>query len=215
MLKLIHTALDKIASFLFPAKCLGCRLGGEFLCMACRKKVRAPCAGVPPGLEKLLSYGNYENGILREALRRFKYHGTYDITPTFAEMLEELIRPHLGEAEGAVVIPIPISKERLRERGYNQAELLAQSLAEKISRPLENKVLLKIKNTPSQTSLSGRERILNVRDSFAVRNPEKISGREIILIDDISTTGATLSEAARVLKQAGAKKVIGLVVARG
>ena len=112
-------------------------------------------------------------------------------------------------------MPIPAHRARARERGYNQAELLARAFSEQISFPLDADILIKTKDTPSQISLKGRERLWNVKDSFGVQNAAALEGRTILLVDDISTTGATLSEAARVLKQAGAKKVIGLVVARG
>lgn len=99
-------------------------------------------------------------------------------------------------------------------RGYNQAELLAEKLSEKIFTPLRSDILAKIRNTTSQTELAGRERLFNMKNSFGVLKPDAIKNKKIILVDDITTTGATLSEAARVLKETGAREVIGLVVAR-
>lgn len=210
--------VEKLGELLFPARCLGCRKPGAYLCGLCLKSSRTKGREKIslPFVDKFFHYGAYEDKILREALRRFKYHGTYGLSRPLAEMLKELIKPQLSLApEKYFVIPIPASRERLRERGYNQAGLLAQSLAEKISLPCRDNILLKIKNTPSQISLKGRERLFNIKNSFAIQNAEAIQDQSIILIDDISTTGATLSEAARVLKHSGAREVIGVVVARG
>ncbi|MDP3784946.1 MAG: ComF family protein [bacterium] len=218
MPNLIHTLLDKISGILFPAKCLGCAKPGEFLCEICRKRAqrRAREKTSPLYLDRFLSYGLYRDRILREALRRFKYHGIHILSHPLSQMLHDLLKPGLSSLpKETLILPIPASPERRRERGYNQAELLAEGLSEKISLPCRADILLKIKNTPSQTSLSRRERLFNIKDSFTIQNPEELLGKTILLVDDISTTGATLSEAARVLKQAGAKEVIGLVVARG
>ena len=128
-------------------------------------------------------------------------HGTYDsVLSSFSSE--------------TLIVPIPMSKARKRERGYNQAELLAKALAEKTSFPGSSEILLKTRNTPSQVSLAGRERLTNLQNSFDVSDPNRVWGKTILLVDDISTTGTTLCEAARVLKNSGAKKVIGLVVAR-
>ena len=218
MFKLIHTISENFLSFLFPARCLGCKNPGELICTAClassRRKAREKTT--LPFLDKFYYHGFYQNDLLREALKRFKYHGTKGLSRPFAIVLHELLRPYLASlSENAVVVPVPSSPERARERGYNQAELLAKNLSEKISRPCLAEALLKTKNTPSQTGLSDAERIFNVKNSFAVAKPEAVAGRTVILVDDISTTGATLSETARVLKQAGAKEIIGLAVAKG
>ncbi len=218
MPNLIHTLLERLAELLFPARCLSCGLAGELICETCRKSARRRGNEKTslPHLDRIFSYGWYHDKTLQEALRRLKYHGTYAISHPLSEMLRDLLKINLSPLPpGVLILPIPAHRARARERGYNQAELLARSLAEKISLPLETDILLKTKNTPSQISLKGRERLLNVKDSFGVRNAAALEGRTILLVDDILTTGATLSEAARILKQSGAKEVIGLVVARG
>lgn len=218
MPSLIHIIGEKFFSLLFPDRCVGCKKYGELLCNPCLAKSRRKSNQKRPGsyLDRFYSWGAYEDKILREALRRFKYHGTYGFAHPFSAMLHDLIKPFLSSLPGeSIVVPIPMDPARKRERGYNQAELLAEKFSEKISLPLAADVLQKIKITPSQTSLSREERILNIKDSFGISNQEKIRNKNILLVDDISTTGATLNEAARVLKDAGAREVIGLVVARG
>tara|TARA_Y100000031_G_scaffold150898_2_gene191127 strand:- start:45246 stop:45656 length:411 start_codon:yes stop_codon:yes gene_type:complete len=114
-----------------------------------------------------------------------------------------------------LVIPIPLSKKRLRKRGFNQAELLAREFTMRdTSFTLSTNVLYKIKDTRSQTTLKNRtERMANVIDSFEARNAEKIKDKNIILIDDIYTTGATLNEARRILINAGARMVLCCTIA--
>lgn len=217
MNSLIHTAINRALSLIFPDNCVGCNKSKDLLCKDCSiraKKQRRERKSVL-FLDKLYYWGIYENKILRSALRRFKYHGTYRLADPFSDMLAELVKPDLYTfKENSLVIPIPAHEKRKSERGYNQAELLAQKFCEKTGLLLYTNILLKTKNTKSQTSLSGIERIFNVKNSFSVSNPELIKNKKIILVDDIITTGATFSEASRVLKEAGALEVAGLVVAK-
>ena len=122
----------------------------------------------------------------------------------------------IKNADDWLIIPVPLSKNRLKERGYNQAELIAEYFSEKIKIQICAGALMKTKDTPAQVSVKNRkERLKNLDGAFAVKNPELVEGKNIILIDDVSTTGATLREAKKTLKLAGAKKVLALVVARG
>lgn len=127
-------------------------------------------------------------------------------------LAEELAELELFENFGQpILVPIPISKSRLRERGYNQSELIAKNLSGFV---VETKILIKIKDTPRQARIENRQtRMQNVLGSFAVQNAELIQNRNIILIDDVATTGATLKEARKVLKNAGARKIIAFTFA--
>ena len=217
MNRLIHTVFGRVLELLFPDRCLGCGKKDELLCPACafETKKQSRHKNSILFLDKLCYWGLYEDKILSSALRRFKYHGTYGLAQPFSEMLKEIITPCLPPSGAeTLVIPIPAHLSRKNDRGYNQAELLAEKLAEKIQLPFNSEVLTKSRNTKSQTSLPSQDRIFNVKNSFIVTNPEIVKNKKIILVDDIVTTGATLSEAARVLKEAGAEEVIGLVVAK-
>ncbi len=143
-----------------------------------------------------------------------------------AEPLAELIYKRLREVRlrseiersrtSIIIIPIPLSRKRLRQRGYNQSELLGKFLSDKLSVKISSNVLYKTRETISQVEIKDRsKRLKNLQGAFEVKNPETIKNKSVILIDDIITTGATMAEASRVLKKAGAKKVIGLVVAKG
>ena len=116
-----------------------------------------------------------------------------------------------------IIIPIPATKKRERMRGFNQAKVLAEALHELLDKNeyfFDAKTLVRVRETVSQTKMASRRaRLANPRGSFAVLAPEKVSGRNIILVDDVSTTGATLSEAAKTLKRAGARDVFALTLA--
>jgi ComF family protein len=113
-----------------------------------------------------------------------------------------------------VLVPIPLTKKKLRWRGFNQAEEIAKEIAKFFKLTLISDCLIKIKETRDQTELSEKERKENVKGVFFVKNKEKIWEKNVLLIDDVFTTGATMEEAAKVLKEAGAKKIIGIVIAK-
>lgn len=139
---------------------------------------------------------------------------------TSAHYLMSQIMNQPANPEAWVLVPIPISNKRFRERGYNQAELLARAFQKALrentnySFPILNRVLKKVKSTQKQgTTESREERMLNMEGAFTVVQPEKVSGKCVILIDDVTTTGATLAEARRALIHAGAKQILAWTVA--
>lgn len=169
---------------------------------------------------------DYRHGAVKKSLWLFKYKGKKRLANIFAEILYEKILEELSDLSvmenfyNVILIPIPLSPRRYRERGYNQAELICRELIKindirhSVYFKLENNILIKIKNTEHQALIKDRQaRLKNLSGSFAVKNGDKIKGRNIILIDDITTTGATLSEARKILKQAGARKIIAFTVA--
>ncbi|MCX6738577.1 MAG: phosphoribosyltransferase family protein [Candidatus Parcubacteria bacterium] len=176
-----------------------------------------------PMINHTFSLWRYDHETVREALWELKYRGKRGLARDLAESLYDKILETLSEEElfqnpmeneglsaPYLIVPIPIHKKRRKERGYNQSELLAKELS-LLNPPLftlENKALFKTKATPSQVSVKDREkRLKNIKGSFIIKNPEKIIGKKVIIIDDIATTGATLSEARRLLIKSGAKKV--------
>jgi len=176
-------------------------------------------------LEKFNTYAlfDYKNKVLRKALWALKYRGRTTLARIFGRalydcLLEELHDKILFENfREPILMPIPLSRKRLRERGFNQAYLLAKEIYQFDAGQtcvLEAYVLGKTKETKPQMSLKNKEeRLKNIKGCFSVKNSEKIRGRNIILIDDITTTGATLREAQKVLKKAGARNIIGFTIA--
>lgn len=152
----------------------------------------------------------YENDLKKLVLKLKFYNGKW-----VAKYLAQMMYDKLDENDLCVdvVVPVPISDKRLKERGYNQSALLARPIAEKLGVPLVEDAVIKFKDITQQTKLTGKQRCDNVVGAYKVQNRRGVSGKMVLLIDDILTTGSTMNEVARQLKIAGASVVYGLVVA--
>ncbi len=164
----------------------------------------------------------YKNMFCRKAIWEIKYNKNYKILNKFSNLLYEYILENITDDmiftnfNNPLLIPIPMHKNNLNERGYNQSELIVKEII-KIDQNKNFNIsltsLIKTKVTPHQSKLKNKnERLKNLKDCFAVTN-DLVKNRNIILIDDVITTGTTMNEAAKVLKNAGAKKVIGFSLA--
>ena len=198
---------------LFPVRCVGCGRSGAYICAACLAEVKRPPPGPPPEsgpLADVLTPFAYE-GVVRTAVQHLKYRGLRSLVP-------EMARPMAWELAVTVpppftLVPVPLHPARRRERGFNQAELLARELARLLDAPLSTGALRRTKDTSSQVSTSTRaERLRNVREAFAAT--DALDGATVVLVDDVTTTGATLLAAAQALLSAGAARVYGLTFAR-
>ena len=164
-------------------------------------------------LPHLFSAVRYREPIIT-AIHRFKYRGEIFLVPYLSEFLIELCRRHKLNERIDCVVPVPLHPTRFRERNFNQSELLGCEIAACFSLPVLNRTLIRLRNTPSQTGLSGKERMTNVSDAFRVSNPLTFKGRRCLLVDDVLTTGATLNACRNRLLAAGAEEVYGLTLAR-
>lgn len=183
---------------------------GEARCELCRR--------AHPMYVKAAAYGSYESG-LRELIHLLKYDRVLPAAAVLGRMLAEAIGdlPLEFTHEPIVVIPVPLFVKKLRQRGFNQAELIARSALKLLSGSgfkLNAGVLKRCRETQSQIGLSRHQRRENMRGAFVVAKPEEIAQREALLVDDVMTTGTTVSECTRVLKRAGASKVYVATVAR-
>jgi ComF family protein len=182
----------------------------ESLCGLCRR--------IEPTFARAAAYGSYESG-LRDLIHLLKYGGVRPAANVLGRMLAEAIatlEPSFP-ADSIPVIPVPLHRTKLRQRGFNQAELIAR-VAVKGFNParlrLSAAVLERKRDTASQIGLTSHQRRENLRGAFAVAQPDLVKGREVLVVDDVYTTGATVSECARVLRRAGATKVWVATVAR-
>jgi len=213
--------LDTILNVVFPVNCLSCGKEGSDLCLKCLSDSPAAERESANWIFPLFDYRHIP---VKKSIWLLKYKGKKRIAGIFAEVMYGKIIEELSELSvmknfrEPILIPIPLSKKRYRERGYNQAELICEKLVEIDEKnnnfKLEKNTLIKIKETEHQANIKERrDRLKNLSDSFSVKNSKMIEGKNIILIDDVTTTGATLSEAKKILKQYGAKKVIAFTVA--
>jgi len=216
----LETLLTWISDLLWPRRCVQCGAVGTELCAGCRGSLtRAPAARTVNGM-MVLSAGTLAD----DALSRIIWNCKYRNLPHLARPLAAWLADTVGQLpdtkrllEGSpLVVPVPLHPHRFAERGYNQAELLASALAGIMALPLAADALVRVHNTTSQVQRATRqERLANMKNAFDVPHPDRVKGRDIIIVDDVSTTGATLTACAVALTKAGARSVTGMVVARG
>jgi len=225
--KLRGTALD----LLFPRYCIGCGQEGAFICPSCRRalpRITPPicprcgrpqpggmlcpdCAGWLAAIDGIRSPFRFE-GAMREAIHQLKYQNLRALAVPLAEMLQEYLNSSPLDVD--VLVPVPLHRKRLRERGYNQAGLLAKELGRLINMPVIDDVLVRRRHTlPQARTATVAERKLNMAESFACRD-HRLRERHVLLLDDVATSGATLDACAVVLKASGAASVWGLTMAR-
>lgn len=171
------------------------------------------CQRARPPYQRAVAYGTYD-GTLRELLHLLKYESVKPAARFLAGLLASETR-QLGLKE-ATVVPVPLHRQRSRERGFNQAEMIAAVAVRKLGRgfELQSSVLARRRPTVSQTGLTRHQRRANLRGAFEVKHTERIADRDVLLVDDVMTTGTTASECARVLLRAGARQVFVATVAR-
>jgi len=179
--------------------------GGQLLCHLCRRDAY--------GFDVARSFAAYNDPMVR-AIVLLKYHAVTPLGGWFAARLAEMIAREPETFAADVVVPVPLHASRLRERGYNQADLIARPLARRLGLPLRTYLLVRTKPRPNKLKLTRKERWQTVRGAYAMRADSKIDKVRVLLVDDVFTTGATLDACARVLRQAGASRVVALTVAR-
>ena len=225
--KLKRVALDLI----FPKWCLGCGRNGEFICSSCHQllpRVIPPicpqCGKPQPDNTLCPSCHNWSAtidgirapfrfaGLIREAIHQLKYQNLRALSETLAKLLGDYLTAN--PIPGEVLVAVPIHERRLRERGYNQSYLLAQKLGKHLNLPVVDNCLRRRRHTPPQTETKTvAERRRNVADAFTCAD-QRLMNKQVLLIDDVATSGATLDACARALKAAGATSVWGLTLAR-
>jgi ComF family protein len=176
------------------------------------------CRRIDRPFERATSYGSYDGG-LRELIHLLKFHGVKPAADVLGRMLADAIGkldPIFGER--VLVVPVPLYRAKKRQRGFNQAELIARAAinasAARERLQLAPNILRRTRDTHSQIGLTSHQRRENLRGAFTVVRAAEVTGREVLLVDDVYTTGTTASECARVLRRAGAAKVWVATVAR-
>lgn len=231
MIKRIKKILNFLFELVFPRNCIGCEACGQNVCERCLGKIKAIRTFTCPKCGKINDNGkyclecrddlalfgmlisaDYRHGPTKEMIHQFKYSGAREFAPILADLMTQRLYK-LKKSKEMILVPVPLYFWRQRDRGYNQSEILAKIIRKKLGLKILNP--LKRKKTKPQVGLSGRARRKNLEGAFYLRKNVDIKDKTIILIDDVSTTGTTLEECAKVLRAAGAKRVWGLVIARG
>ena len=217
--------MEKILDLFWPKQCLNCSKEGGYLCLDCQALINLSTRYEVniDELDYLFWTAPYKDKIIQSCLHYLKYQYVKELACELSDLIITYFSllnnsPILGQERGQeiVIVSVPMYKKDLKKRGFNQSEEIARSLSEKLGIPLIEQGLVKTKKTISQIELKREERLLNVSGVFAI-NPEKkgsIEGKKIILIDDVYTTGATMQECAKILKQNHAPEIWGVVIAR-
>lgn len=227
----INDEKNKLLDLIFPRYCIGCNKEGRILCQDCGDKlVISPqkicsickmadearnCAGSP--LDNLWALSHYHDYLVANAVQKLKYEYLIDfIQDYWKAYLQKFWQLNKTEINSNhLLIPVPLHRKRLLERGFNQSELIASELAAISCLPIEKDLLKRAIYNEPQVGLNGSRRLKNIKGIFSI-NYKALSrswGKEIILIDDVYTTGSTMSECAKTLKSVGFKRINGLVLA--
>jgi ComF family protein len=173
-----------------------------------------PCLDRPEerSILAVRSLGAFDDSY-QKLIHRFKYDKRVPLGRRLAKRLAQRLVQGNDFVNCDLVIPVPLHRARRRERGFNQSQVLAEGISETTNVPLAGDILKRKKNTKDQTHLNAQERAENVRDAFTVTDAANLDGKNVILVDDVMTTGATLNECARILREAGAARIIAATLA--
>ncbi len=225
----IYSQFWKIVDNIFPLICLGCEKKGEYLCEECKQEIstikyhypendcrnvnsqeRSPNEGgdLQPIKIKALAF---HDGAMKEAVHRLKYDRDLGLGKLLGKMLVPIVQKHKWEID--LIAPVPLGRKRRKERGYNQAEVIAFPLAYHLKKEFDASIIIRCRETRTQIGLTVKERYENMEGAFVVKNG-KVKGKSILLVDDVYTSGATMKSAVNALKEAGAKCVYSLTVTK-
>jgi len=238
----VTAALTALTELLFPTLCLSCskvlsERGRHPFCHECFAGIRfingplCPVCGIPYPAEAspdhvcgdcLLkkrhiktsrSLGVYES-ILHDAIHAFKYGGNLTLGERLGRLMAEHDYPSFRIRDYSLILPVPLHPRRLRQRGFNQSVILAREISRRHGVAMDFRTLRRIVDTESQAGLKKEERRSNIRQAFCTADPERVRGQNILLVDDVYTTGSTLGECAKTLLKGGAEAVGALTLAR-
>lgn len=222
----------------FPKKCLGCGKADIYICNDCFNKIEINpnntcffCGKITwqgkicleckkeNYLDRLIFVTEYANPLIRELIKSLKYHFVQELAKPLSKLLIKTLENFnltFLPKEDFLIIPVPLYKSRERFRGFNQAELLAREISDYFKIPISINVLKRKLHTYPQAKIKDmKKRKKNLENIFETNPEESVAGKTIILIDDVITTGATLIEAAKILKQSNAKEVWAITIAKG
>ncbi|GAA0110074.1 ComF family protein [Clostridium tertium] len=207
LIKLLREIIDELLDIIYPPKnkCITCDNEVIGVCPICKSKIMRVKEE-----SKILSYGYY-SGVMKKLILEFKYNKNFLAGNILADYLCELINENNIDVDA--ILFIPSSKKALKDRGFNQCEFMAQKLSRTLNIPIYSDII-KVKNIKEQKTLSKEDRFKNIEGAFGIKSNKNIKNKNIILIDDVITTGATLLECEKLLKKSGANSIKILTVAK-
>lgn len=223
-----------ILGLFFPKFCLGCTEEGTWVCKNCQEKIIQVKTQVCPdcgrvstlgrycakhrrlwGLSGIIVASYYQEGPLKEIIHNFKYNHILELGNLLKNLMVHALKENLPAKKNLLLCAVPLHFLKRSQRGYNQAEILADLVAKRLMLPLNCSILKKVRWTKSQVQMAGKKRLNNLAGCFKIHHKMSLKGKTVILIDDVTTTGTTLNECAKLLRKNGVNRVWGLVAARG
>jgi ComF family protein len=236
MQKCVSSVLDNLISFVYPPQCVICGCLHENnrfficpkcepelmqfsvpLCMTCRNPLddgdsKCSICGGKPLINRVWAAGGFDD-FYRPLIHAFKYDGVIPIGDYLGKLIANIMQLSGFDEIPDLIMPIPLHSSRLRYRGFDQSLLIAKALGEALDIKVEHNILKRVKKTRDQTGLNREQRITNMKGAFTVDSGHSLKNSSIILIDDVTTSGATALGAARALKRAGAAEIVLAVAA--
>jgi ComF family protein len=216
----VNKTKNFLLDILFPTKCIGCEIKDEILCNSCVAKIRLAERETD---KNIVAMFDYRDPVVKKIIWELKYHHKRYLGEKLGQLLYEFLMEDISDMKVEVsgrsifVIPVPISNNKTRVRGYNQANTIAKGFCNQAGAGVfelkDNIIFKKVDTLPQARITNRRRRLENVRGVFDIKNSETLKGRTIIVIDDVTTTGGTINEVMKILKKAGAKNIIGFAVA--
>jgi ComF family protein len=220
--------MKNLLDLIFPKQCIVCKKEGVYLCEDCLsmininpfkyclcEKIRKEdkCENCKNrSLDKIYSASSLNDKIVRLAIHKFKYSHIKELSVPFAFLILRHLQIVKCQIDDFILMPIPLSDKKKKKRGFNQSEEIAKVISEATKIENDFNCIIKIKDNKSQTELTKKERFENVKNTFKI--VKNVKNKNILLLDDVYTTGATMEECAKSLKESGASKVWGVTVAR-
>lgn len=206
-----------IANLIFPKFCLECGVSGTYICSNCLAKVAPGRTNFwqTRDLDAFVPVWAYE-GVIKKAILVLKYRFAQSLAQDLAQVTAEVLLERRANFKKAVLIPVPLYPQKLKWRGFNQALKVGEILAQMAGWEVVPDLVLKTKSTPPQMRLTKKERLKNIKGTFSLNSEypvENLSGQQIVIFDDVATTGATLEEVAKVLKKLQPANICGLTLA--
>lgn len=213
MISFVHKIFQRFLDFMFPLSCSLCGKSGMLLCYTCMEYA-VPAQKAPDGI---IVFYDYHWHPIRHGIWKLKYRGITAWADIFAELAHEKLLEELADRaifsnfHNPLFIPVPLAPKRMRERGYNQSSLIIREIVRKSTAAytVDETALVRVRETKNQMEIKNRaERLANMDGAFSVPDTARIKGRDVIVLDDVSTTGATLRACGAALTAAGARQVV-------
>ena len=224
-----ETLINYLFDFFLPRLCSSCKIKltpeEKIVCDECYSKLKIPNSSfLEEEYQNKFSHPkiieDFRAGLIfeeesptRNMIHSLKYEKKFGVGIYIGRIVGNVFSDDIKKWEADFIIPVPLYAVKKADRGYNQSEFIAKGISKELNIPIKTRLLKRIRHTQTQTKLNSLERRANVQDAFKLRRETEVKGKKIILVDDVVTTGSTVSECAKVLKQAGADKVFALFAA--